>query len=99
MTLTASAPLIAQGEPLTLTVHLPANATGTVGFYAPHAIARAPIINGIATYTTRNLRPGTHTLTASFGGDENWAPNDSKPVTIRIVDVHVNVSFRALMDA
>jgi hypothetical protein len=57
MTLTASSTVVRLSEPPVLTVHMPADATGEVGFYdfarpgADKGIGLAPIIDGVATLT------------------------------------------------
>jgi hypothetical protein len=89
MYLTASPADVVLGHPPVLTVIMPANATGYVGFYDLYqdelrGIGTAPIIDGVATLTapTRELGVGVHFVHASYGGDFVWAPADSNDVTV-----------------
>lgn len=92
MTLNASTTHVTLGQAPVLTVQMPANATGLVGFYdfaqpgANKGIGTAPIVNGIATLTTptRPLVLGDNPIQASYGGDANWAANDSNFVTVTV---------------
>jgi hypothetical protein len=49
---------------------------GGVNIGAPVTVA-----NGVATLTTSSLSAGTHTITASYSGDEWFAPSASPPLT------------------
>ena len=93
MTLTASATQVVEGQAPVLTVHMPASATGYVGFYddqqpgSDKGIGTAPIIDGVATLSvpSRPLVLGGNVIGASYGGDANWAANDSNKVTVTVV--------------
>jgi hypothetical protein len=93
MTLTASATEVLLGEAPVLTVAMPADATGTVGFYdfarpgADKGIGVAPIIDGVATLTApdRPLVLGANPIQASYGGNEIYGPADSNIVTVTVV--------------
>ena len=90
--LTASSTHVPLGQPPVLTVIMPSNATGYVGFYdenqpgADKGIGTAPIDDGIATLTmpTRELGVGAHVIHASYGGDLTWGPGDSNDVEITV---------------
>lgn len=58
------------GAPITLTASVtPASSTGTVTFYDGVAILGvSPLSNGQATFTTRQLNAGVHTLRANYAG-------------------------------
>jgi hypothetical protein len=92
ITLSTSATSVMQGQAPVLTVRMPTNATGIVGFYdfaqagANKGIGTAPIINGVATLSapTRSLVLGENQINASFGGDSNWDANDSNFVTVTV---------------
>jgi hypothetical protein len=92
MTLTASPTAVVLGRAPVLTVRMPANATGHVGFYdsdqpgADKGIGTAPIVDGVATLTmpTKELGVGTHSIHASYGGDASYAPSESNVVVITV---------------
>lgn len=58
------------GAPITLTASItPANSAGTVTFYDGVAILGvSPLSNGQATFTTRLLNAGVHTVRANYAG-------------------------------
>jgi len=93
MTLTASATQVLASEPPVLTVRMPADATGEVGFYdfarpgADKGIGLAPIVDGVATLTApdRPLVLGDNPIQASYGGNEIYGPGDSNIVTVVVV--------------
>jgi Big-like domain-containing protein len=91
MALTISGTMPASGQaPKSLVVQLPADATGSVGFYdaslpgADKGIGVAPIVNGQATLTslTKTLPDGAQSLYAWYGGDGNYGGGGSNPVTV-----------------
>ena len=94
MTLTASSTVVRLSEPPVLTVHMPADATGEVGFYdfarpgADKGIGLAPIIDGVATLTApdRPLVLGENPIQASYGGNAIYGPGDSNIVTVLAVN-------------
>jgi len=59
------------GDTVTITASAtPASATGTVTFQDNgNGIGSATLSNGSASISTSSLSPGTHTLSASYGGD------------------------------
>ncbi len=80
------------GLPVTLTATLPADATGSVGFYdssnpgPDKGIGAAPIEDGQATLrnVTVPLAVGTHDIYAYYGGDTHYLPNGSAQVTVTV---------------
>ena len=60
----------------------PILATGTVTFYdAGVSIGTGTISNGVATFTISTLASGSHSITASYGGDiDCLASSPSSPV-------------------
>jgi Bacterial Ig-like domain (group 3) len=88
MQLSASTPV--PGEPELLTVTMPSDATGYVGFYnaalpgPDKGIGTAPIIDGTATMPVNpeRLVPGENPIHASYGGDARYLPNDSNAVIV-----------------
>lgn len=75
--LTSSANPATAGQNLTLTATIQgahANPTGNVTFYDGGNMLATGTLNpnGTAIYTTNSLSPGTHSLTAVFGGSENF---------------------------
>jgi YVTN family beta-propeller protein len=74
-----------QGSPVTLTMTLPASATGTVTFYDGTTIlGTGPVVNGAATFTVTNLAAGSHSITAAYGGDANHAAATSPALSLTI---------------
>jgi hypothetical protein len=92
MTITASSTEVYVGQPPTLTVQMPSNATGSVGFYdedqpgTDKGIGTADLVDGVATLTTptKTLALGVHYIHASYGGQGRYLPNDSNVVTITV---------------
>lgn len=93
MTLTASATQVLVGEAPVLTVTMPTDATGEVGFYdfarpgTDKGIGLAPIIDGVATLAApdRPLVLGANPIQASYVGSAIYGPNDSNIVTVTVV--------------
>ncbi|HEY6413203.1 MAG TPA: Ig-like domain repeat protein [Edaphobacter sp.] len=84
-------PEIVEDQPVTLTVELPAGATGTVTFYLDSTtrslgtpLGTAPVVNGTATLTIPSLPLGTHTVSAAYSGDANFAPSTSTLFTVTV---------------
>ncbi len=70
---------------MTLTVTLPAGATGTVTFYdGTTVIGTGTVVNGAATLTVTNLAVGSHSITAVYGGDANHTAVTSPAVSLAI---------------
>jgi hypothetical protein len=92
ISVSASATNIAWGQPVALTAALPADATGSVGFYdnslpgPDKGIGTAVIHDGTATLAnpTVPLALGTHSLSAWYGGDAHYLGAGSAPVTVTV---------------
>ena len=78
------------GQPVTLTAVVTTAGAGTpigsVQFTIdgqPQAPINLTVVGGQdqATLTTSTLKPGTHTITAAYSGDTNFAPSPSNAVT------------------
>jgi hypothetical protein len=78
-TLTSSANPTTDDHAVTFTaVPTPSTATGTVTFFdGSTPLGSAALSGGAATYTTASLAPGSHTITASYGGDASDNPSTS----------------------
>jgi hypothetical protein len=84
-TLLSLSAAVKYGMPLTLTAQVTAQVpgnpvTGTVTFRLDGVtLGTAPIVNGTATLTitptTGTLKPGNHSLTATYSGDVNFTPS------------------------
>lgn len=81
------------GRPVTLTATVtpPGGDTlapgGTVSFYVNGADAPAATVDvrdGAATWDAASLPAGEDSVVARYGGDENFAPASSEPVSVRI---------------
>jgi sugar lactone lactonase YvrE len=88
------------GEPVTLTATLApqmegsAPPTGTVTFYVDSVAQKpVPLTNDTATITINGLTGGTHTITASYSGDSNYAYAAAPPITITIATDNTTTSI------
>jgi hypothetical protein len=90
VTLTQSSATSFQNDPVTLTATVtgtnpfPGTPTGTVQFTVDNVAHGAPVAldsNGVATLVTTTLPPGTHTITAVYSGDGDYASATSAPVS------------------
>jgi len=92
MDLRASAAEVPVGKSPTLTLTMPRDATGAVGFYDfdqpghDKGIGVAPLVDGVARLTvpTKDLQVGVHHIQASSGEDNLYVPNDSNVVTVTV---------------
>jgi hypothetical protein len=98
--LTSSANPSFQGSPVTFTATVttsgPATATGTVTFLDSSTQLGTGTLNssGVATYTTPYaLTTGQHSITASYGGDENNAASASAVLTQTVNPASIVLSF------
>ena len=68
--------------------------SGTVTFSVDGvAQASAPVTNGYySSYATSSLPVGSHTITATYNGDTNYAPSTSPPLT-QTVNPHVTPQY------
>ena len=71
------------GQPVTMTATVaPSGATGSVNFMDGTAtIGSQTLANGTATFTTSSLSAGSHSLSAVYGGDSQFATSTSPTVT------------------
>ncbi len=100
LSLTANPTTINQFKPVALTATLAPNtaqnhnATGTVTFKSGTTVlGAASIAAGVATLTTTTLPAGIDSVTASYAGDDNFAPSTSAPVTVAVTLVDFTVSL------
>jgi hypothetical protein len=71
----------AQSVTFTATVSAPA-ATGTVTFYdGVTVLGSGNLTSGKATFTTSSLTAGSHSISASYGGDTNYSSSNSSTLT------------------
>jgi len=89
--LTSSASTVTHGASVTFTATLTAGGaepTGTVTFYNGGTAMGTGTLNGsgVATYSTNTLAVGTHSITATYGGNTNY-------LTVTSTAVSVTVSF------
>jgi hypothetical protein len=89
--LTSSASTATHGASVTFTATLTAGGaepTGTVTFYNGGTAMGTGTLNGsgVATYSTNTLAVGTHSITATYGGNTNY-------LTVTSTAVSVTVSF------
>jgi hypothetical protein len=91
---TVSAPSITAGQTETLTATVQTTGTtaptGMVTFndqngYLGSANLSAPTAGGTATVSLSNLTVGSHTITATYGGDTNYAASTSTAKTVTVV--------------
>lgn len=67
--------------------------TGTVGFYdGTTLLGSATLSSGTASYTTSSLAAATHSITAVYGGDGNFASVTSAAVAELVQDYSISVS-------
>ncbi|SEC58874.1 Ig-like domain (group 3) [Nocardioides exalbidus] len=88
-TLTVEAQDVTAGQPVEVTVQLPAAATGPVTLTeGATALGEADLVDGTATFTVAHLATGAHTLVATYAGDTNHeAAAASKVVTVAAAPV------------
>lgn len=74
------------GHSVTLTAIVTGTgATGTVIFKdGSTTIGSSTLSNGTATYSTSTLSAGSHSITAVYGGDTNFAGSTSSPLTQKV---------------
>ncbi|NWJ47138.1 MAG: Ig-like domain repeat protein, partial [Chloroflexi bacterium] len=76
------------GQAVTLTATVtPATATGSITFKDGGSdLQTVALSGGVASFTTSSLGVGSHTLTASYGGDSNYNPSLSSAQTLTVVN-------------
>lgn len=84
------------GQSFTLTAPVTGNGgvpTGSVTFSdGATALQSVPLVNGVASYTTSTLTDGSHTFTATYGGDANDLASTSSPLTVEVLQT-INLSL------
>lgn len=90
-------------QPVTLTSTVSASLqglslpTGSVTFKDGATIlGSAPVVNGLATLTTKFATDGTHTITPAYSGDANFNPHIAASVSESVLSPKVNLSVSAL---
>ncbi len=82
VTLTSSVNPSAPNQSVTFSASIPATATGSITFLDGTTILGAgPINAGIVTFTTSTLTIGSHSITASYGGDSTYSSAASAILT------------------
>ncbi len=88
VSLTASPNPLLYGTQVTFTATLSgggARPTGTVTFLdGTTTLGAAPLIDGTATYSTTALVIDSHSITAGYGGDGNYAASSSPAVVVSV---------------
>jgi hypothetical protein len=99
VTVSSSLNPAAAGSAVTFTALVsPAAATGTVQFLdGVTVIGSATLANGSASFTTASLSPGTHSVTASYGGSSNYAAANSN-VLSQIVKANTSVALSSSLN-
>jgi hypothetical protein len=94
------------GQPVTFTVHdsditsTPVPTGGTVMFYSgdmpgnpAELIGTAPLINGVATFTTQRLPAGTNQVTAIYEGNANFNGAETASVLVTVAPVGTDTTL------
>ncbi len=87
------------GQSVTFTATVTGSSpTGTVTFTDGGAttLGTVPLINGKATCTTSALSGGTHSLTASYGGDSVNGVSQSSALTQTVIPVNTTLAVNAV---
>jgi hypothetical protein len=93
VTLTSSANPTVYGSPVTFTAQTAVSATGTITFYdGATIIGTGTLSSGTATFTLNSLGAGTHSITASYGGDSNYLSALSAAVSQVVTKFPVNIT-------
>lgn len=78
------------GQPVVFTATVTGSGgtlTGSVTFLdGTTTLGTGTIISGQATYTTSALAAGSHSITASYGGDSNFGSSTSSPALVQTVN-------------
>jgi hypothetical protein len=83
-------------DELVCTATLPADATGEVIFLDDVTeLGTSEPVDGIATFILPRLNVGTHLITASYGGDENYRPSHGRQ-TQTILQADSNLAVHCL---
>jgi Bacterial Ig-like domain (group 3)/FG-GAP-like repeat len=82
VSLTSSLNPSSVNQSVTFTATVPAGVTGTVTFLdGSTSLGTGTISNGTASFATSTLNAGVHSITASYGGDTNYSPAVSAPLS------------------
>ena len=85
------------GTSVTFTATVPSDATGTVTFKdGSTTIGTGTITGGVASLTTNALTAGTHTITASWPGDNNYSSPANATVTQIVNTVIANMAISGI---
>ena len=102
ISLTASASSVAQGQTVSFTATVAAgqtgrpSPTGSVSFYdGTTLLGSAPLSGSTAVFTTSGLATGSHSITAVYGGDDNFNFNTSTAVPISVTAVSPGFTLTA----
>ena len=95
VTLTSSLNPSGYGSPVTFRATVtPSAATGTITFADGNTtLGTGTLSGGIATYTTSALALGSHSITASYGGDGSYGPGVSSPLTQTVTQANSSVAL------
>ncbi len=101
-TLKASAASVTAGTSVTLTATVAGSSgssgtpTGTVTFLdGATKLGTGTLSAGVATYAATSLATGSHSITAQYGGDANFAGSTSSAVTITVTAVAPSFTLAA----
>jgi streptogramin lyase len=84
-TLGAEPTTVHEGQTVALTATVaPAAATGTVTFADEDGVIDQVTVTGGHAVTDAFLDVGTHHITASYSGEDNYEPSQSSPVTVTV---------------
>ena len=90
---TASPNSASYGTSVTLTQAVPTGATGVVTFTASGTVlGTAPIVNGVATFTTTSLAGGNNSITGTYAGNSSVSGGTSAPATVTITPAMLSLS-------
>jgi len=88
------------GTPVTFTATITpastgsAQPTGTVAFFSGSTLlGSGTVSNDVATFTTTALLAGTSSITATYGGDTNYAASTSPSVTVKITQATTSAAL------
>jgi hypothetical protein len=81
MSLSSSVNPSSVNQSVTFTATVPSVETGSITFYdGGTSLGVVPVASGIANFTTSTLSGGTHTITATYGGNTNYSSVTSSPL-------------------
>lgn len=79
---------------LTATVTAGGDPAGTVTLYnGATALATAPVVNGVATFSTVGFEVGSYSLVASYSGDANHLASNSLPQSFSVTKMAVTLTL------